>query len=146
MEIQDENSPGGTHDFLAKLVKDWEAAGKSGIRQVSLRSGVVLGRRGGMISQIFLPFYFGLGGVMGSGEQPFPWIHVKDLSALIIHAIENKKLEGPINAVSPTVTLNKEFVSAFSSSLNRPAFIPIPEFVWNTVFWNRKSGHDYQGT
>jgi len=26
--VQDEDSPGGKHDFLAKLVTDWEDAGR----------------------------------------------------------------------------------------------------------------------
>ena len=42
-----------------------------------LRSGVVLGREGGMIKQTILPFFFGLGGRIGSGDQVMPWIHVK---------------------------------------------------------------------
>nr|ACO11611.1 UPF0105 protein C14orf124 homolog [Caligus rogercresseyi] len=139
-DVQSEDSPGGTHDFLAKLVKDWEAAGDTDVvRRVSLRSGVVLGRSGGMIAQIIYQFYFGLGGVMGSGDQPFPWIHVGDLTSLILHAIEDKDLKGPVNAVSPTITTNKEFVSAFSSALCRPAFIPVPEFVWNTVFGQERA-------
>ena len=41
--VQDESSPGGTHDFMAKLVKDWEAAAVVpkglGVRNVFVRSG-----------------------------------------------------------------------------------------------------------
>ena len=68
-----------------------------GVRNVFIRSGVVLGRTGGMIRQIFLPFYFGGGGKMGDGEQPFPWIHIKDLTGIIEHSIENKDVEGVLN-------------------------------------------------
>lgn len=50
-----------------------------------------------MIRQIFLPFYLGGGGKMGDGEQPFPWIHIKDLTGIIEHSIENKNVEGVLN-------------------------------------------------
>ena len=46
-------------------------------RVCTLRAGVVLGRRGGLVQQTILPFYFGLGGRMGPGDQFMPWIHVK---------------------------------------------------------------------
>ena len=67
------------------------------VRNVYVRAGVVLGRNGGMIQQIFLPFFFGGGGVMGSGDQPMPWIHVKDLVGIIEHSISNNKVEGVLN-------------------------------------------------
>ena len=56
-------------------------------------SGVVLGRHGGMIQQIFMPFYLGLGGPIGSGRQFFPWIHIDDIVSLFIFAIENSEVE-----------------------------------------------------
>jgi len=135
---QDEESPGGQHDFLAKLAVAWEDAAKlpagCGARSVSLRSGVVLGRNGGMIQQLLPAFYMGFGGRMGSGEQPLAWIHVKDLAKLIIHCIENTKCEGVMNAVAPQTITNQQFVNQFAKSLNRPAIFPTPEFVFDAVF------------
>ena len=69
------------------------------------RPGVVLGRNGGMIKQIYLPFFFGLGGRMGAGTQPLPWIHVKDLAGLINHAVQTETMEGVYNAVAPQVNM-----------------------------------------
>jgi len=123
--------------WLAELAEQWEyEAGQcgSGVRTVIFRPGVVLGRNGGMISQIYLPFFLGLGGKMGEGTQPMPWIHVKDLSGLITHAIEDENMEGVYNAVAPQMVTNQQFVDAFAGALKRPAFIPLPEFVWNFVF------------
>ena len=62
-----------------------------------------MGRNGGMIKQIYLPFFLGLGGRMGAGTQPLPWIHVKDLAGLIHHAVETETMEGVYNAVAPQV-------------------------------------------
>merc|ERR1712179_699673 len=56
----DESSEGGKHDFLARLVTDWEKAALlppgAPTRVVSLRSGVVLGRQGGLVEQTVIPF------------------------------------------------------------------------------------------
>jgi len=130
-------------DWFSLLVEDWEAAAylspSYGVRNVFIRPGVVLGRNGGMIQQIFLPFYFGGGGRMGSGTQNMPWIHVKDLSGIIVHAIENEKVEGVLNGVAPEIITNQEFVKSFASALNRPSFFPLPDFVWNTVFGEERA-------
>lgn len=137
--IYDESSPGGEHDFLARLVVDWESAGRipkevSDVRNVWIRSGVVLGRNGGLIGNIFWQFFFGLGGRMGSGHQPLAWIHVKDLAGLVHHSIENENVTGVLNGVAPQLASNQDFVDQFARSLNRPSFLPMPSFVWNFIF------------
>lgn len=77
--------------------------------QVIIRSGVVLGREGGMIKNMILPFFFGLGGPIGSGKQYLPWIHIEDLTRLITFALENENVEGVLNGVAPQVVTNGEF-------------------------------------
>jgi len=137
----DESGPQGS-DWLAELSGEWEAAARNcgeGTRTVIIRPGVVLGRNGGMIQQIFLPFFLGLGGRMGEGSQPLPWIHVKDLAGLISHAVEKEDMEGVYNAVAPDMISNQKFVNAFASALGRPAFIPLPEAVWNLVFGEERA-------
>lgn len=108
-----EDSPGGTSDFLAKLACAWEQAAKlpdnSSCRSVTIRSGVVLGRSGGMIKQLFVPFFLGLGGPVGSGEQYLPWIHINDMVRLITYSIETKSINGVLNGVAPQQITNKEF-------------------------------------
>jgi len=134
---------GDAGGYMSRLVRDWEEAAtlpqNVPTRNVFLRSGVVLGRNGGMIQQIFLPFYFGGGGRMGSGQQNMPWIHVKDVSGMVLHAIENKNVSGALNATAPQIINNQSFVDAFASALYRPAFIPLPDFVWNIVFGEERA-------
>ena len=91
----------------------------------------MLGRRGGMIAELFWPFFCGLGGPVASGEQYLPWIHLHDIARLFLFAIENKPVEGVLNGVSPDLVTSKEFAKAFGSSLWRPALIPLPEFACN---------------
>jgi len=138
-----EESPGGEHDFMARLARDWEQAAvlpsTVETRCVQLRSGVVLGRTGGMVQQTILPFFFGLGGRMGSGQQAMPWIHVKDLAELSVHCLESPTCSGVYNAVAPDIVTNSQFVKAFAGALNRPAFFPAPEFVFNLIFGKERA-------
>jgi NAD dependent epimerase/dehydratase family enzyme len=69
-------------------------------------TGVVLGRDGGAFQQMQWPFYLGVGGRMGSGTQPFPWIHVSDLAEMAVFALEQQSLSGPLNGVAPGLITN----------------------------------------
>lgn len=64
-----------------------------------------------MIKNMILPFYFGFGGRIGSGKQFLPWIHVEDLTRLILFAIENEEVQGILNGVAPQVITNEEFTN-----------------------------------
>lgn len=137
-EEYSEDGPGGDFDFLSRLCKDWEEAAQLpdelNVRTVQLRTGVVLGREGGMIQQLIVPFFLGLGGPVGSGSQPMPWIHIRDIVGLYMHAIENGSVSGAMNGVAPDLITNKQFAQAFGGALWRPSFIPLPSFVVNGLF------------
>ncbi|CAB3383752.1 Hypothetical predicted protein [Cloeon dipterum] len=137
-EVYNEHSPGGDFDYLSKLCTDWEAAAKLGhsadVRQVTIRSGVVLGRQGGMIQNLYWPFYFGVGGPIGCGKQFLPWIHVHDIARQFLFALQNNKVNGVLNGVAPQICTNGEFSKAFGQAMWRPWFLPMPEFVINFVF------------
>ncbi|GLH08980.1 Epimerase family protein SDR39U1 [Gryllus bimaculatus] len=133
-----EDYEGKPFDFLSNLCHDWEAAGNLpidiGVRRVILRSGVVLGRNGGMVKQLWLPFYFGMGGPVGDGNQFLPWIHIDDITRLILFAIENESVKGVLNGVSPEIITNKQFSKALARAMWRPASIPVPVFLLNLAF------------
>ncbi|XP_042643483.1 epimerase family protein SDR39U1 isoform X2 [Tyto alba] len=134
-----EDSPGGDFDFFSRLVSSWEAAAlipQSPARGIVVRSGVVLGQGGGAISQMIWPFRLGLGGPLGSGLQPFPWIHIRDLAGIICHALESECLQGIFNGVSPSspATSNGTFAQELASALGRPALLPVPAWAVRAVF------------
>ena len=126
-----EDAPQGS-DFLAALCGQWErearAAEKLDVRAVMTRFGVVLGRRGGALAKMLTPFRLGAGGPLGSGRQPFPWVHVDDAVGAILFAIDDAKLAGPLNVAAPEARTNKEFTKSLGRALRRPAFIPVPAF------------------
>lgn len=101
------------YDFLSKMCHEWEKSAKlpSSVlcRQVIIRSGVVLGYDGGMIKQLYTPFVMGLGGPVLPGNQYLPWIHVDDISRLILFCIQHQNIRGIINGVAPHQVTNKEF-------------------------------------
>ena len=125
-------------DFLARLCVDWEkealAAEKHGVRVVLLRSGVVLGKGGGALAKMLLPFKLGAGGPIGSGKQWMSWIHLEDEVGLVLHALDRAELSGPVNATAPTPVRNREFVRAFGKALRRPAITPAPAFAMKLAF------------
>ncbi|XP_074413609.1 epimerase family protein SDR39U1 [Zonotrichia albicollis] len=134
-----EDSAGGDFDFFSRLVSSWEAAALipgSPTRGVVVRSGVVLGRDGGAISQMLLPFRLGLGGPMGSGLQPFPWIHIQDLAGIVCHALETESVRGVLNGVAPSSpgTSNGTFAQELAAALGRPALLPVPAWAVRAVF------------
>ncbi len=132
-EILDENSPPGD-DFLASVCKEWEApaqkAEKTGIRVVTCRFGIVLGRNAGALGQMVPVFRMGLGAPLGSGSQWFSWIHEQDLVSIHLFLIGRKELSGPVNCTAPNPVTNREFTKALAETLNRPRLMPpVPGFV-----------------
>jgi hypothetical protein len=127
-----ESSPPGS-DFLADVCKAWESeagrAEKSGIRVVSVRIGVVLGRDGGALPRMLPAFKLGLGGRLGNGRQYMSWIHIDDMVGILLHAAANGSMRGPCNGVSPQPVTNAEFTAALAGTLRRPAFLPVPGIV-----------------
>lgn len=128
-EVLTETSAPG-EGFLSGVVQEWEAAASpaaaAGIRVVHPRFGVVLAGEGGMLPLISLPFRFGVGGPLGSGQQYFSWIAIDDLIEVLYESIVNRSLEGPVNAVAPQEVTNQEFTETLARVLRRPAVFRVP--------------------
>lgn len=132
MKTFTESSPPGS-DFLADVAVAWEGeairARALGLRVVLIRTSVVLDPEAGALPQLMLPFRLFVGGRIGLGTQPFPWIHRSDVLNLYLRAIDNATFDGPINAVAPQLIDNRQFSRALGRALGRPSFMWIPEFV-----------------
>ncbi len=125
-----ERDPAGD-DFLARLCKAWEAeaaaAEKLGVRVAMMRTGVVIGEKGGALAKMETPFKLFAGGKIGSGRQWFSWIHIADVIAAYLHAIDDDRYLGPINLVTASVR-NAEFATQLGRALHRPSWLPVPAF------------------
>jgi hypothetical protein len=126
------------YDFLGLLAQDWEAeaakAAEFGARVVRMRFGVILAKQGGALKKMLLPFKLGAGGPMGSGRQWTSWVSLPDAVAFICHALENERLRGPVNVVSPIPVRNGEFARTLGRVLRRPAMAPFPAFMARLAF------------
>jgi hypothetical protein len=132
-ELTEDSAPG--NDFLSGVCREWEAeAAKSGARTVSIRIGIVLGAEGGALSRMLLPFRLGLGGRLGDGRQWMSWIHVDDLVALILHALETDSLSGPLLGTSPSPVRNAEFTRSLGRALGRWTVLPMPGWQLRVLF------------
>lgn len=136
--VFDENSkPTMQNLFSQKICLDWENATQkinNKTRLVLIRTGVVVGKNGGIIKKMLLPFKFGLGGKIGKGNQYLSWIALDDVILAINHIINNKNLSGAVNLSSPEVATNQTFAKTLASALNRPCFFDMPEFIAKILF------------
>lgn len=124
-----EDLPPGS-DFLGRLAVEWEASTASveamGVRQVVIRTGVVLSGEGGALPRLALPFRFLLGGPLGNGRQWVPWIHVADEARAIHFLLEHEEARGPYNLVAPNPVRNAQLARVLGQVLHRPAWFPVP--------------------
>lgn len=130
-ETMTEESP-SANDFLAGVVKDWEAAADQfenlSDRVVKVRIGIVLAKHGGALPKLVQPVKYGVGAPLGDGSQYMSWIHLRDLVAIFSWALENE-IDGVFNAVAPEAVSNKKMTQEIASVLNRPLLLPqVPSF------------------
>ena len=129
--LKEDATQGG--DFLAKVCIEWEKeallAKTKGIRVVTMRFGVVLGKGGGAMKKMIQPFKFFVGGPMGNGKHWFSWIHIDDLVSAILFILEKPETKGPVNFCAPQPVKNKDFAKALGKAIKRPSFMSAPSFM-----------------
>lgn len=118
--------------FSVNVCRAWEkqffAFKDLPLRQILLRSTIVLGKNGGVYPVLKHLAHFGLGGKMGTGNQLISWIHIHDFCKALFFVFENKKSSGIYNIGSPYPVKNKIFQKELRKSLSIPFFINQP--VW----------------
>ena len=136
-EPLDETADPGT-GFLPDVCREWEdavaPARERGVRVVQLRIGIVLTPAGGALAQMLPPFKLGVGGILGSGDQYMSWITLDDLIAVVLHALSDETLDGPVNAVTPHAVTNREFTKTLGRVIGRPTIFPMPALAARMVF------------
>jgi uncharacterized protein len=102
------------------------AAEALGTRVVLLRPGVTLAPDGGAFELVSKAFGQGLGAPVAPGTQWCSWIHIAEAVQLIISALDNEHIRGPLNLTSPNPVRNREFAEAFAEATSRPLRPAIP--------------------
>jgi len=132
-----EEYPAGK-DFLADVTRQWEEEidriATLGIRVVKLRIGIVLSDKGGALVELARTVRWGVGSPLGSGDQHISWIHIDDVCAMFVRAVDDEAMHGPYNATGPYAVTNRELTKAIARALHRPMFLPaVPAFVLRLV-------------
>jgi uncharacterized protein (TIGR01777 family) len=118
----DESAPAGT-TFLARLVRDWEAAAgpaaEAGLRVVHVRSGLVLTPAGGLLGRLLPLARRGLCPRFASGTQVMSWISLTDEIGAIRFLLDRKNIGGPVNLTTPEPVTNSAFTAALNAAVGR---------------------------
>ncbi|MFN8435867.1 MAG: TIGR01777 family oxidoreductase [Anaerolineales bacterium] len=134
--LADETTPPG-EDFLAQLTVKWESATQSveglGVRRLVFRTPPVLSRDNVIMKLIALPVQLFVGGPIGAGKQPFPWIHIKDWVSAVRYLMANESASGVYNMIAPSQTSLADFTRVLANVLHRPYWFPVPAFLMRNV-------------
>lgn len=136
-QLHTEKSKSFAGDFAGKVVQQWEDASANldhSVRKVIFRMGVVIGKDSQTIRKIVPTFKLGLGGKIGSGTQPFPFVHIEDVVNSFFWACQNNEVAGIFNLVAPENIDNALFTKVLARELGRPAFFTIPESALRLVY------------
>ena len=137
--LTEESGAGG--DFLAQVCQGWEAATfparNAGMRVVMTRFGVVLEA---LLPRMLVPFRLGLGGPAGSGSQWVSWVTLDDLLGVVLHALTDDSLVGPVNVVAPGAVTNADLSRTLGAVLRRPARMRVPGFGARLLFGELADG------
>ena len=121
----------------SRIAVEWERealkAKDKGARVVITRFGIVMGEKGGALSQMIPLFKKYIGGPIGSGKQWFSWIHIKDLAEAFAFLLKHPEISGPVNVCSPSPVRNKDLAKALGKALHKPSFVPAPGFMIRLV-------------
>jgi uncharacterized protein (TIGR01777 family) len=132
----DENAPKGK-GFLSDVVDAWEKSvmpvEKIQSRIVYLRNGIVLGNDGGILPLMLIPFKLYIGGHPGNGRQWISWIHIEDVTRVVIFLLKNENATGVFNLTSPAPVMMKNFTRLAGKVIKRPSWLHVPAFVFRLI-------------
>jgi uncharacterized protein (TIGR01777 family) len=100
------------------------------VKTALLRFGVVLGRQGGALQKMILPFRWYLGSPLGNGKQWFSWVHEQDLVEIVLFLLRRGECSGPVNCTAPNPVRNEDMTRILGEVLGKPTFMPaVPAFL-----------------
>ena len=120
------------NDFSINVALSWEKAffktETPNTLKTTLRTSIVLGKKGGALIPLKTLAKIGFGGKQGKGNQFISWIHEDDF-ANAIDFILQKEMIGIVNLVSPKPIRNADFMKKLQRSIGFPFGIPLNTFL-----------------
>ena len=130
--VCDEDSTFGL-GLAPNVGKAWEAAFAEAVlpemRQVILRTSFVLGSNGGAFPKMRMIARCGLGGRVRHGRQGISWLHIDDMTRLIVRAIVNDSMRGAYIATAPKPVSQAEFMRELRRGIGIPIGLPATELM-----------------
>lgn len=126
--------------FLAQVCLEWEkpfiekASLFKQTRFAQLRMGVLLDPQMGALKKMLPLFQRNLGASLGSGQQWMSWISLSDMVRVVLFAVENSVIRGPVNCSAPQPVRNADFTSALCYELGVLQAPAVPQLVLKTVY------------
>jgi len=114
--------------FSVDVCRKWEGAATQatlpGVRQVILRTAIVLGQTGGALPVLRRLTKWYLGGAQGNGQQYFSWLHEADWCGIVEYALFNQGIQGVYNAAAPNPVTNKSLMQQLRRTYRRTWGLP----------------------
>lgn len=130
--MTEENGEIGT-GFSVDVATNWEKTffdfDLTKTRQVALRTAIVLGKNGGVMTPYRNLVRMGLGGIQGSGKQKFSWIHIEDMLQIVLFLKERDDLSGVFNCSAPNPVSNYELMRLLREQMNKSFGLPAPKWM-----------------
>ncbi len=143
LNYSEETKLGPPENFLQEVVVKWEAALNelsSSVKSFSkFRIGLVLSTEGGVLPTLALPVKLFIGAAFGTGKQWQSWIHIDDISQMLLNAAK-QNWQGTYNAVAPNPVSQNELIASVGQTLSRPVFFPnLPILLTKLALGDRSS-------
>lgn len=125
--------------FSVEVCRAWERsfweADTAQTRKIILRTGLVLGRNGGVFPRLKRLAAFGLDGHQGTGNQSVSWIHEQDFALITEWLFANDGTEGIYNATAPEAVSNRELMRVIRQAYGVPLGLHTPQWLLELGAW-----------
>ncbi|HJW31016.1 MAG TPA: TIGR01777 family oxidoreductase [Saprospiraceae bacterium] len=125
-------------DWMVQTVQQWEKAHAQfdtpGIREVTLRMGLVMSPKGGALKELLKVSRFGMLTYFGSGKQYWSWIHIGDTIGIMMRAMQDEQMKGVYLCAAPHPVTNREFTRAMRQEFSFPrVMLGVPGFALRLI-------------
>ena len=103
----------GGKTFLGQIADQTSGSQRHNVL-FSVRTGIVLSKKGGALKKLLPLFKLGLGGKFGHGRQWWSWVSMTDQVGAIAHLL-TAPVSGPVNITGPAPTTNSEFTTTLGT-------------------------------
>ena len=135
--VQTETNYQQDEDFLGILCDKWEEeALRARIHSHTyiIRIGIILGKEGGALPQMAMPYKLFVGGKLGNGKQMVSWMHYDDFARALEWLMEKLPETNIFNFTAPNPVSNAVLSAQMAKTLNKPNLFTVPAFALRLLY------------